>query len=108
MLNDINPELYKSLRGEVNVWVSQIPHLWLQKLVLVGAAVAWIIAGEGGLGGWADALGVAWIAVPLLAIAIDLKILSYALQGRMASAFLAEHSDEVTKQWESASKKLLL
>jgi hypothetical protein len=101
-MNGDELELYKSLRTEVNVWVAQIPRLWLEKMAIVGAAIAWIRATDGHLSEWPDAQGIAWMAVPLLAIAIDLKILSYALQGRIASAFLAARFEGLTREWERA------
>jgi hypothetical protein len=100
---DIRLELYKSLRAEITGYVEKVPALWLQKFVLVGGVIAFIVTNHGSLGGSGDLLIFAILAIPVLAILLDAKIGEYGLHARAASMFIRDHfaDSTVATKWES-------
>ncbi|HEU4451964.1 MAG TPA: hypothetical protein VFR81_02855, partial [Longimicrobium sp.] len=99
-------ELYKSLRGEVTLYVEKVPGLWLQKFVLVGGMIAFLIGRHEDIAA-AEAgsllMGAAILAIPVLAALLDAKILEYVLHARAVSRFIARHyeSPRVLSDWEA-------
>jgi len=98
-------ELYKSLRAEAANYVEKIPALWLQKFLLVGAAIAFLTGKDRPFAGMSDARGlmVAGLAlVPVLAILLDAKILEYGLHARAISRFLSGivPAGSMARRWE--------
>jgi hypothetical protein len=92
-ISQLDLELYKSLRAEASGYVEKVPALWLQKFVLVGAIVAFLVNEP--LTNAAESkalLGVAAvIVIPILAMLLDAKMLEYALHARAISRFITEH-----------------
>ena len=99
---DLRLELYKSLRAEVVGYVEKVPGLWLQKFVLVGSVVAFILANKGQLTGSSNLLIAAILAIPVLAVLLDAKIGEYGLHARAVSRFIQESfGDSVAREWEA-------
>jgi hypothetical protein len=102
-------ELYKSLRGEAASYVEKVPGLWLQKFILLGTMLAFLLTQKESLDvtGPVDqselAFDVALVAVALLASLLDAKILEYGLHARAISHFLeTEFSQvDVLARWEA-------
>lgn len=103
-------ELYKSLRGEVVSYVEKIPALWLQKFVLVGGMIAFLVVqSEEIVGALGASRGhvlvvISFVAVPVLSLLLDAKILEYGLHARAVSGFIARElaDDPVVAEWEDA------
>jgi hypothetical protein len=89
-------ELYKSLRSEASSYIGKIPALWLQKFVLIGLMLAFLLTRQSDLnfigraGGAESSFDAALVAITLLACFLDAKILECALHARAISAFI-EH-----------------
>jgi hypothetical protein len=99
---ELRLELYKNLRAEAASYVEKVPALWLQKFVLVGSVIAFILVHDGQLTGSGGLLVAAISAIPILAILLDAKIAEYGLHARVVSKFLgARFGDSVAKEWES-------
>src|SRR5262249_8762333 len=102
----IGVELYKSLRTEEASYLERVPALWLQKFTLLGAMIAFILVQHQELSFEAAAgstlLIAAVLAIPLLAMLIDAKILGYGLHARAISRFVRRHTtpDSVEARWE--------
>lgn len=105
-------ELYKSLRSEVILSLEKIPGLWLQKFVLVGAVIAFLITQPAALSeasrtvvlpATTTLLAIAVIAIPVLAALLDAKILEYSLHARVVSRFIETHftAPAVLGSWET-------
>lgn len=105
-VSQLELELYKSLRAEASGYVERVPALWLQKLALVGAIVAFLVNAP--LTNAAESKGLlgvaAVIVIPILAMLLDAKMLEYALHARAISRFITEHfADHTTiADWERA------
>ena len=50
-------ELYKSLRSEASIYIEKVPALWLQKFILVGALLAFLLSGRTYCGSVSGQLG---------------------------------------------------
>jgi hypothetical protein len=106
MAESLDLELYKALRAEASAYIEKVPALWMQKLLLAGAVVAFmltkpastVLASEKYLG--VTAIGI----IPIVAILVDAKMLEYALHARAISRFVIERfSDhETIVAWERA------
>lgn len=108
---DNNPEftleLYKSLRSEVTSYVEKVPGLWLQKFVLVGSVIAFLIGKGENIArvSSGNSIMIAAIAsVPILAMLLDAKILEYGLHARAISRFITTNFPDpsVLAKWESS------
>lgn len=102
--SDLRLELYKSLRAEVVGYVEKVPALWLQKFVLVGAVIAFILANSGKLTGSGSGklLIPAILAIPVLAVLLDAKIGEYGLHARAISRFIqGRFGDSLAAEWEA-------
>lgn len=104
---ELTVELYKSLRAECAGYIEKIPGLWLQKFVLIGGVIAFILTNHSNI----DKLStdypkllivVAISVVPILAILVDARTLEYGLHARAISLFIEQHFDspEVLALWE--------
>ena len=106
MASTLDVELYKSLRAEASGYVEKVPGLWLQKFLLVGAVIAFLITEPlTNIAGSEATLSVAAVAMlPILAMLLDAKMFEYALHARAISRFIAEHfADHGTvAAWERA------
>lgn len=104
MTNDISFELYKGLRQELSGYMEKVPAIWLQKFILVGSVIAFIIGKDGDLTGVkSEALLTAVVcAIPCLASLLDAKMLEYGLHARAISHFIAVHYAEhpLVAEWE--------
>lgn len=101
--SDLQLELYKSLRAELVSYVEKVPALWLQKFILVGGVIAFIVTNRGPLRGSNELLIAAIVTIPILSVLLDAKIGEYGLHARAISAFIRTHfadSPGVAK-WES-------
>ena len=105
-------ELYKSLRREVVLYLEKVPSLWLQKFVLVGAVIAFLITKlislpqvpqTATLLANSTLLAIAVLAIPILAALLDAKILEYSLHARVISRFIASNftTPPVLGGWEA-------
>lgn len=104
---DFDLELYKGLRAESSVYIEKVPALWLQKFILVGGLLAFLLTQNKsfevvGDGDAADtAFDVALLAIPALACLLDAKIMEYGLHARVISRFIeGEFPFERTRHWE--------
>jgi hypothetical protein len=106
MASSLDAELYKSLRAEASGYVEKVPTLWLQKFVLVGAVLAFLVGQPfANIEGFEVPLGVAAVAMlPILAMLLDAKMLEYALHARAISVFISKHfaDHETIAAWERA------
>jgi hypothetical protein len=101
-------ELYKSLRAEVSGYLEKVPALWLQKFILIGAMLAFLLTRKNTLNfigkGNGEELGfdAALVAIVLLACFLDAKILEYSLHARAISAFIQDEFSDVgvLGRWE--------
>ncbi len=104
---DLSLELYKSLRGEVTSYLEKIPAIWLQKLTLVGAIAGFLVVNIEKFGNASEAgllsLGAAIMAIPILAVLLDAKVVEYSLHSRAISKFIERCFDNpaVVAAWES-------
>jgi hypothetical protein len=105
---DFRLELYKSLRGEVVGYLEKIPAIWLQKLTLVGAVIAFLLTHQRSFGNTAfdsapDLMCAAILAIPILAILLDAKAIEYSLHARAISKFIEKNFDRspIVAEWES-------
>src|SRR5437762_14286366 len=87
---ELRLELYRHLKGEASTYIQEIPKIWLQKFVLIGAVIAFIFTNQNMLsaGSYLTALGVA--VIPLLALLLDATILEFGLHSRLISRFVAD------------------
>ena len=104
---DLSVELYKSLRGEVAGYIEKVPAIWLQKLTLVGALAGFLVVnieklGDASKDGLLSPLGAAIMAIPVLAVLLDVKVAEYALHSRIISRFIkASFENPTLAAWES-------
>jgi hypothetical protein len=102
----ISLELYKSLRAEVASYVEKVPGLWLQKLTLCGGMIAFLVIKypelSAGIVKGRALVAAAVLAVPVLAVLIDAKILEYGLHARAVSRFIRRHVEtgSAAAKWE--------
>jgi|SRR5271165_3048817 len=105
---DLVVELYKSLRTEVSSYLEKIPALWLQKFILIGAMLAFLLTRKNTLNfignGSGEELGfdAALVAIALMACFLDAKILEYSLHARAISAFIEDEFADIgiLGRWE--------
>jgi hypothetical protein len=98
----IRLELYKSLRSEVAGYVEKVPGLWLQKFLLVGAVIAFLVTNHDKLKDSGDLLIASVLSIPILAVLLDAKIVEYGLHARAISMFIRNSFDNSeAADWES-------
>jgi hypothetical protein len=105
---DLVVELYKSLRAEASNYIEKVPALWLQKFILIGLMLAFLLTRKGSLNFTGKGSGVelgfdaALIGIALLACFLDAKILEYGLHARAISTFIEEEFAHVRilPEWE--------
>lgn len=101
-VSDLHLELYKHLKGESSTYIQEIPKIWVQKFILIGAVIAFIFTNQSvpQTGSYLAALGVT--AIPVLALLLDAKILEFGLHSRLISRFVSEtfRNDSVLARWE--------
>lgn len=97
-------ELYKILKNESATYFDKLQALWVQKFILVGAMIAFLLTNH-------DKLSLqnrntvvcgAVLAIPVLAALLDAKILEFSLYARSISRFIGSHfpTPPVLLQWE--------
>lgn len=100
--SDLRVELYKHLKGESSTYIQEIPKIWLQKFVLTGAVIAFVLTNQNlpQAASHLIALGVA--AIPVLALLLDAKILEFGLHSRLISRFVSDtfRNDPAVAGWE--------
>jgi hypothetical protein len=105
---DLVVELYKNLRAEASNYIDKIPALWLQKFILTGLILAFLLTRKDSLnftgkGGGAEfGFDAALVTIALLACFLDAKILEYSLHARAISIFIEDEFSYVSAlpQWE--------
>jgi len=100
-------ELYKILRSEATSYVEKVPGLWLQKFVLVGSVIAFLIARNEDVAKISSGNRIiiaAISSVPILAMLLDAKILEYGLHARSISQFIKVNFPDppILAKWESS------
>jgi len=101
-------ELYKSLRAETSNYFEKIPALWLQKFILIGLMLAFLLTRKGTLNltgkGSGEEFGfdAVLVAIALLACFLDAKMLEYSLHARAISAFIEDEFTDIgmLARWE--------
>ncbi|GAB3062520.1 hypothetical protein GCM10027053_26240 [Intrasporangium mesophilum] len=101
-------ELYKSLRSEASVYIEKVPALWLQKFILIGTLLAFLLTQKKsfdviGAGDPAElAFDIALVAIVVIAGLLDAKIMEYGLHARVISRFIEDEfsSHAVIGRWE--------
>ena len=103
MYSEIDMELYKSLRSEAMGYVEKVPALWLQKFVLIGSAIAFLVAERGNFDGSGNLLVLSVIAIPIISVLLDVKIGEYGLHARIISKFIRKRfgASPLTAEWEA-------
>jgi hypothetical protein len=104
--NAFDLELYKALKAESASYFEKLQALWLQKFILMGAIIAFVVSSHEKLefeGGTA-LVGSAIVALPILSGLIDAKILEFSLHVRAISGFIEKRFREPSSlaQWEMA------
>lgn len=100
---ELELELYKSLRSEIAGYLEKVPALWLQKFVLLGGVIAFVVTSRGNLEGSSKLLAAAILAIPVLAMLLDAKIGEYGLHARAVSLFIqASFASAKIVAWEAA------
>jgi hypothetical protein len=111
----IREELYKSLLAEGQGYLGKMAGLWLQKLVLVGGVMVFLLGHREDPEKWErwmqapgpvqDVLALATLALPLLALLLDLKHAEYAIQARAISRFVRRAFGDVpvVRDWEESN-----
>ena len=101
-IGEVQLELYKHLKGESSTYIQEIPKIWLQKFILTGGVIAFILTHQDvpQAASYLTALGVA--AIPLLALMLDAKIMEFGLHSRLISRFVSDtfRSESVLTRWE--------
>jgi hypothetical protein len=100
---ELELELYKSLRTELAGYVEKVPGLWLQKFVLVGAVIAFLVTNHDKLKGSGNLLIASVLSIPVLSVLLDAKIVEYGLHARAISMFIANNFSQspVVAAWEA-------
>jgi hypothetical protein len=101
---EIRDHLYATLRAEARSYIEKAPALWLQKFALIGGLIAFLLTQRKSLGGedLPDLFLVGIVALPLLSMLLDAKIMEYGLHAYAISTFLAEEyaADPIAGKWE--------
>jgi hypothetical protein len=86
-------ELYKILKSESASYFEKLQAIWLQKFVLVGGLIAFLVTQHDKLPLEGDTLiiSAAVLAVPVLSALLDAKILEFSLHTRAISRFIESH-----------------
>lgn len=102
--HELRLELYKSLRAEVAGYVEKVPGLWLQKFLLVGAVIAFLVTNHEKLKGSGDLLTVSVLSIPILSALLDAKIVEYGLHARAISRFIGRSfaNSSIMAEWEAS------
>lgn len=105
--NEYTLELYKSLRAEVVAYMDKVPGLWLQKFILVGAVIAFLLGKSDALTKIASdnrIIIASILSIPALAILLDSKMLEYGLQARAISKFIGVNfkDQSIIAKWEKS------
>ncbi len=107
----IDFELYKLLKSESANYFDKLQAIWLQKFVLVGAVLAFLVTHYDKLpeAGQPLVIHAAVLAVPILSALLDAKILEFSLHTRAISRFIATRlasvdvRSDVLVEWESTA-----
>jgi hypothetical protein len=93
---DYRLDVYKRLRDESWACIDHVPGLWLQKFVVLGATIAFMVQFQDQVQAYAGmAKPLALCSLPLVAALIDAKILEYTIQARLISQFIQEHYADI-------------
>ena len=86
-------ELYKILKTESASYFDKLQALWLQKFILVGAVIAFLVTNHDKLKveGSNIIMSAAIFAVPVLSALLDAKILEFSLYARSISRFIGTY-----------------
>lgn len=99
-------ELYKILKGESTSYFDKLQAIWLQKFVLVGAVIAFLLTTQEKAPRLDQSLFVSAVAlaIPVLSTLLDAKIMEFSVHARIISRFIGTHySDiETVVSWEAA------
>jgi hypothetical protein len=101
-ISNLHLELYKHLKEESANYIQEIPKIWVQKFILIGAIIAFIFTNQNipQAGSYLIALGIT--AIPLLALLLDAKILEFGLHSRLISRFISDtfQNESALARWE--------
>jgi hypothetical protein len=100
-------ELYKSLRSEIASYMEKVPGLWLQKFVLIGGVIAFLIGKSEEMrkvNSTNRIIIAAVLSLPVLAMLIDAKMLEYGFHARVISKFIRINFPDppALANWESS------
>ena len=99
-------ELYKLLKAESSNYFDKLQAIWLQKFVLVGAVIAFLVTAQEKLPQFGHSLVVpaAALAIPVLSALLDAKIMEFGVHARAISRFIGSHYRDVDSvvSWEAA------
>ncbi len=107
----IDLELYKLMKAESANYFDKLQAIWLQKFVLVGGVIAFLVTHYDKVpeAGQTLVIYAAVLAVPILSTLLDAKILEFSLHTRAISRFIATrlasvdvHADLLV-EWESTA-----
>ncbi len=107
----IDLDLYKLLKNESANYFDKLQAIWLQKFVLVGGVIAFLVTHYDKLPETGQTLVIhaAVLAVPVLSALLDAKILEFSLHTRAISRFIQTrlsnidiHAD-ILVEWESTA-----
>jgi hypothetical protein len=97
-------ELYKLLKQESASYFDKLQALWLQKFILLGAMIAFLVTHHEklSLAGHSIIVSLAILAIPVLSALLDAKILEFSLHARAISRFISSHflAPPTLPQWE--------
>lgn len=101
-MSELQLELYKHLKAESSTYIQEIPKIWVQKFILIGAIIAFIFTNQSVPQANSNLLALGIAAIPLLALFLDAKILEFGLHTRLISRFVLENfrHDGALARWE--------
>ncbi len=100
-------ELYKHLIQETSKYIEKVHQTWNQKLIIVGAMIAFLLSKDSVFGvpnapsPPAVPLSVVILAIPILCVILDAHLLEKALHSRILSHFLVKEFENknLVKRW---------
>jgi hypothetical protein len=102
----LQDELYKSLLEESKLYREKVSTIWLQKFTLLGAVIAFAVAqNQIATGKSLELIGAAIIALPVIAVLLDIKLGEFGIHANVIDHFIKRHFREaaVIPEWESTN-----
>jgi hypothetical protein len=102
---NLDVELHELLKSESSSYFEKLQAIWLQKFVPVGAVVAFLVTNYDKLPQLDDVAVVhaGVLAVPILSVLLDAKIMEFSLHTRAISRFIENQFSGAARQikWEA-------